>query len=601
MPKRTIPIKYTSRDFDSIKDSLVEYVKRYYPDTYRDFNEASFGSLMLDTVSYIGDVLSFYLDYQVNECFLDTAVEYDNVVRLGRQLGYKFRGNPSSYGLATFFILIPSTSDGTAADTEYMPILKKGSSISSFSAQTYMLDEDVHFNHPNNEVRVARVNAQGLPTHYAVRAFGTVTSGVIAEEYITVNNYKKFLRVSLGNANITEILSVTDDEGHEYYEVDYLSQDSIYKIVTNRNSDNTEAPAILKPFSVPRRFVREREENVTYLQFGASSDVEFDIGNKINPSAVDPSNVVINRHGMPHISDPSLDPYQLVTSDEFGVAPSNTSLRVLMRVNTSDNVNASVGSLSTVSTPVIEFLNPASLTPSVKTEVENSIEVSNNTPIVGDVSLPNSQELKRRILDSFGTQQRAVTAKDYESMTYAMPSELGAIKRCRVLQDQDSMKRNLNMYVISEDGNQYLTKSNATLKQNLKTWLSKSKMVNDTVDILDAKILNLGIIFEAVGRTDMSKLEILQEAKAALRRHFVRYPEIGETFFITDVYKVLKDIDGIVDVTNVEVVIKSGGKYSDTRFNVRDFISPDGRYISIPKNCIYEVKYLKQDIVGVIK
>ena len=105
MPKKIVPIKYTSRDFDSIKDSLIDYVKRYYPETFRDFSEASFGSLMLDTVSYVGDVLSFYLDYQANECFLDTAVEYDNVVRIGRQLGYKFRGNPSSYGVATFFIL----------------------------------------------------------------------------------------------------------------------------------------------------------------------------------------------------------------------------------------------------------------------------------------------------------------------------------------------------------------------------------------------------------------------------------------------------------------------------------------------------------------
>ena len=96
MPSRkVVPVKYTSRDFQSIKDDLVNYAKRYYSDTFKDFNEASFGSLMLDTVSYVGDVLSFYLDYQANESFLDTAIEYENVVKLGRQFGYKFRGAPT--------------------------------------------------------------------------------------------------------------------------------------------------------------------------------------------------------------------------------------------------------------------------------------------------------------------------------------------------------------------------------------------------------------------------------------------------------------------------------------------------------------------------
>jgi hypothetical protein len=64
MPKKITPIRYTDRDFESIKESLVQHAKRYYPDTFQDFSENSFGSLMIDTVSYVGDILSFYLDYQ---------------------------------------------------------------------------------------------------------------------------------------------------------------------------------------------------------------------------------------------------------------------------------------------------------------------------------------------------------------------------------------------------------------------------------------------------------------------------------------------------------------------------------------------------------
>ena len=98
MSKKNVAINYTSRDFESIRRDLEEFAKRYYPNTYKDFNRASFGSLMLDSVSYIGDILSFYLDYQMNETFLDSAIEYNNVVRLARQLGYKLQTSPSSYG-----------------------------------------------------------------------------------------------------------------------------------------------------------------------------------------------------------------------------------------------------------------------------------------------------------------------------------------------------------------------------------------------------------------------------------------------------------------------------------------------------------------------
>lgn len=602
MPKKIVPIKYTSRDFDSIKQSLVDYVKRYYPETYKDFSEASFGSLMLDTVSYVGDVLSFYLDYQANESFLDTAVEYNNILRLGKQFGYKLKANPSSYGLATFYILIPANTEGTAPDTDYMPILKRNSKVKSLSGATFLLDEDVHFSHPNNEIRVARVNeSTGLPTAYAVKGYGRVVSGTLAEEFVTIGSYKKFLKSALSTYNIAEILSITDAEGHEYVEVDYLSQDVVYKAVTNRNNDKNDAPAVLKPFSVPRRFVVDREDNITYLQFGGGSDLEFDSDNVINPSVVDPSKIVLNRHGSTYISDTSFDPNKLVTSDEFGIAPSNTTLRVLMRVNTVDDVNSSSGSLSELSEAILEFKDTTILNSSDLREVRGSIEVTNEEPITGDVSLPDGTELKRRILDTFATQNRAVTAKDYESLAYTMPASLGAIKRCRVIRDTDSFKRNLNMYVISEDGDQTLTTANDTVKQNLKTWLLRNKMVNDTIDILDAKVINVSIDFEAVGRLDVSKFEVIEEAKAALRRHFVRYPEVGEPFWITDIYKVLKNVDGIIDVTNVDINLKSGGAYSSTMFNIEENIAADGRYINIPKNCIVEIKFLKDDINGVIK
>lgn len=602
MPKKIVPIKYTSRDFDSIKSSLIDYVKRYYPETFRDFSEASFGSLMLDTVSYIGDVLSFYLDYQANESFLDTAVEYDNILRLGKQAGYKFRGNPSSYGIATFYVLVPAETTGYAPDLKYMPILKRSSQFSAKSGADFLLDEDVSFNHPNNEIRVARASeSTGIPTHYAVKAFGRVVSGRLVEEYINIGPYQKFLRLALNSLDLSDVISVTDSEGHEYFETEYLSQDIIYRSVTNRGTTKNDAPALLKAFAVPRRFVVERERNITYLQFGGGSDIEFDSDNKIDPSFADPSNVILRRHGAAHISDFSFDPHKLISSDEFGVAPSSTTLRIVSRVNTSSDVNARIGALDTVGNSIFEFDDIINLDTSLMTSVQGSLEVTNEEPLIGDVSLPNGQELKRRIIDIFAAQNRAVTTKDYESMAYSMPAQFGAIKRCRILRDHDSFQKNLNMYVISENSDGALVESNNTLKENLKTWIINNKMVSDTVDILDAKIINIAVDYTAVIRHDKSKFDILESANRSLRNHFTRLPEIGEPVWITDIYSVLKGVEGIVDVTDANIMLKSGGSYSSTAFNLDAATSSDGRYIEIPKNCIVELKFPKLDIKGTIK
>ena len=138
-------INYTNRDFNSIKRDLEEHARRYYPDTYKDFSENSFGSYILDTVSHVGDMLSFYLDYQVNESFLETAVEYDNVRRLAKNTGYRFTGRPAAFGMATFYILVPANSSGQGPNRTLMPILKTGSEFSSTTGVTFVWTEDVDF------------------------------------------------------------------------------------------------------------------------------------------------------------------------------------------------------------------------------------------------------------------------------------------------------------------------------------------------------------------------------------------------------------------------------------------------------------------------
>jgi hypothetical protein len=594
---KKIAINYTNRDFNSIKKELVNYARKYYPDTYKDFSEAGFGSLMTDTVAYVGDILSFYADYQANESFLETAIEYDNVVKHARQLGYRLNKSPSSYGTAALYIIVPATPAGQP-NGAYKPVIKRGTTFSSDNNTQFMLTEDVDFSDTSNNVVVAAVNDNtGLPTSYAIQGYGQVVSGRVVEEIITVGNYERFLKVRLGGTDIAEVISIEDSEGNEYFEVENLSQNIIYRAITNTNSEDREnTPSLIKPRYISRRFVVEKSRDITTLQFG-TGDESSDKSGAIS----EPSTVVMFAYGKDYITDTAIDPSRLVDSNKFGVAPSNTTLRVRFRVNSSFGNNLSAGSLSSVRSVNFSFENENDLSPSLVQNVIGTLEVNNNTPIVGSVSLPSSQEVKIRSQGMFATQHRAVTREDYMNMVYAMPDRFGMVKRVNVIQDNRSFKRNLNLYIVSEDNAGKLVQSNQSLKNNLKTWLNKNKMITDSIDMLDAKIVNFGIQFEAIGEVNQDNTDLLSDAVAALGNKFNKYYDISENIYISDIYSALKNVEGILDVVNARAFLKVGGSYSDVFYDFEENISADGRMINIPNNVIVELKFPNIDIKGVIR
>ena len=597
MAKKNLPIKYTSRDFASIKQDLVDYAKRYYPDSYRDFSEAGFGSLMLDTVAYVGDILSFYLDYQANESLLSSAVEYDNVIRLARQLGYEFQPNPTSYGIVSLYILVPANAASNAPDTTYMPILRKGSSFSAQNGGVFMLSEDVNFAKSNNEIVVARVNpTTGVPTYYAVKALGNVISGEIVQNSFVIGAHKRFMSLDIPGSNIAEVVSAFDTEGHEYFEVDYLSQDVVYREIPNRTTNIDSVRSILKPTAVPRRFISQNTTSGMTIQFGYGSENE-----RKNDSVVDPATVVLQQHARDYVTDETFDPSNLNRTDKFGIVPSNTTLFVTSRQNGAANTNVAVGGLSTVANPVIVFNDVTALSNAKVRDVIASLEVNNDNMIVGDISYPTSAEIKTRALDYFATQNRIVTKNDYISYVYAMPEKFGGVKRAAVIKDTDSFKRNLNLYVLSEGLDGTLVATNSSIKQNLKTWLVKNKMIHDTVDILDGNIINVGIDFRVVIDKSANKFDILDTATTKLVSLFKILPDIGESLTISSVYSTLNNIAGVVDTVDVTVVNKTGGLYSDISYDILGNLSADGRFVEFPEDFIWEIKIPLSDIRGSIQ
>jgi len=590
-------IKYTDREFNSIKEGLVNYAKRYYPDVYKDFSEASFGSLMLDTVAYVGDILSFYLDYQANESFLDTAVEYDNILRLGEQVGYKQPLRSNSFGVVSIYVLAPVELVGTGPDTNYLPVLSKGTKFSTSAGQIFTLIDDVDFANPDNEIVVATSNEQdGKPTAYAIKTRGRVISGEINSETVNVGSFTRFLTVPLSDPDITEIVSIVDAEGHEYFEVDYLSQDTVFRSVVNKDPETRRyIPSIMVTTSVPRRYSVFNRNGTILIKFGYGSESSLKTDNTTHPS-----NVVLKMHGRDYETDLTIDPSKLLETDKFGIAPADTTLTVRYRTNTADNVNLAARGLTGVSEPLFIFKSEATNSGRI-TFVRDSLEVINEEPITGDVSVPTVTELKQRVNDVFASQNRAVTSDDYEAIVYRMNPRFGSVKRAKIVRDHDSFKRNLNLYVLSEDADNNLITSSQILKNNVKTWLNQYRMINDTIDILDPKIINIKVKFSAVVDPSTDRLEALNVAISDIQSMFQEKLDIGQPIYITKIYDRLNNLEEIVDVTNVEITNQSGGLYSNEVSDIEHNISADGRILYAPENVIYELKYPNLDIQGTVR
>lgn len=590
MKKKPI-IKYTDRDFESSYQSLIQYASKYYGNNFSDFAGNGPGSLFLKSASYISDVLSFYLDYETNENFLEYAVDLDNIIKKGRMYGNKYNPTFTSQGFCEFYIEIPESSAFSLGPEESLiPILKRGTEVSSNSGSTFILTDDLDFNSPSSEVVVSKQKDNGSPLAYVIKAYGKVISGLVEQENIEINDFIPFRKIPLASSDVAEILDVIDSEGNRYYEVDNLSQDVVYKV--KRSSQNS-SENILKPVVVPRRFTFEYTDGVPFIVMGASSSVEIS-----TDELIDPAKVFINEFGRDYISSSTFDPSKLVESDMFGIGPSNTTITIRYRISEPSSLNASQNSVVNIKRPIVEFRDNTLVTAQQRQQIIDSLEVDNEQNITGEIVDVSTETVKRQIYGSYNTQGRAVNALDYASLCYVMPTRLGSIKRAVAIRDTRSLENNINLYVVSDDANGNLTRTGQIQKNNLKNWILSRKSLRDVVDILDAYIINFGIDFKIVAEADISKYEALENAYRELREFYLQVPEIGESFSISEVYSVINRARGVLDVVSVKIRQKKGGEYSDTFFNVEKNTSSDGREIKLPRNVIWEIKYVDADITG---
>lgn len=597
--KKYVAVDYTKRDFNSLRAELVNYAKRYYPDTFRDFTDSSFASLLIDTVAYTGDMLSFYLDYQFNESLISTANEYENVLKIAKQLGYREKGTQSAYGRVALYVIVPSSGITVGPDYDYAPVLLPETVLAGTNGESYMLTDPVDFSDSSAEVVVARVNeTTGLPTSYAIKTYGNVVSGLYRTLNFEIGSFEKFRKIIINDLNLTEIISVEDTQGNKYYEVDYLSQDVIYTSEINTDpSTKQQTPSLLIPIPAPRRFVLERTRNSVELVFGQSSK-----SNLASNLALEPSNIAFQRYGRNYSTDSIFDPLNLISNEQFGIGPENTTITIKYRRNTNNSVNSPVGTVSIVSSPIVDFVDISKVNPAVASSVISSLECYNEDPITTIPYRPNVEDIKQMAMSSFAAQSRAVTSQDYESVCYRMPAKHGSILRVRAVKDNDSLKRNINLYVLSGNNFSKFIMSNSKTKQNLKSWINNYKMLNDSIDILDGKIVNFGIDFEINVQDSFNKYDVLSSCVTKLKQQYgTKIFYIGEKINILEIYTLLNKIKGVSDVLDVVIQPKTGTGYSSDALTINRYKTPDGRSIIPPENVAFEIKFPDNDIRGIAR
>ncbi len=588
---------YTNVSFEEIKEALVNRAKKYYPDTYQDFNHSSFGSMMMDMLAMMGEQLNFYTQFVANENFIETSRTSQGLVSAARNNGIEIFNKFTSVGSIRAYSRVPADASLSGPNKDYAHTILKGMIITSDSGAQYTTTQDATIDLSAKSLISSEFTTDGSRTNYYTYAVDIpVVSGENRTISVEVGTYRKFLKVEIKDNSITEVLSVFDSNGNEFYEVENLSQSVVYREIQNKNPNDNSTIRKLVPYPVPRRFTVQHEGERTFLVFGFGSEKSLKV-----KQVADPSEIAIKLTGKNYVSDNTFDPSKMTQTDKFGVSPENTTLTITYRSSNLDNSNTGAKTLNNIISSEILFPNETSLNQGIMQYIKNSLSCENLEPINGSLDFTSTQEVSETIRSSRGFRGRAVTVNDYVAACYAMPPRFGSIKRASIVKDHNDLKRNLNLFVISQDQEGNLEKASSTLKSNLKHWLNSIRMVSDTIDVFDAKILNLSIFFDVVLNDKADPITALSEIRKKLFYEIsLTTQNIGEPFSIGQVEKIINSIPIVNRVSSIKLSNKFGGQYSSIRYDLESNLTPDGGLLMIPEDFICEIKN-ESDVSGKVQ
>jgi hypothetical protein len=653
-------IKYLNKDFASFRANLIEYAKTYFPKTYSDFNESSPGMMFIEMASYLGDILSYYTDDSLKESLMLYAEDKQNVVALANYLGYQPKVTSPAIAKLSVYQLVPAIGSGTEnrPDSDYYLRIKEGMVVESSKSNTkFRTTELLDFNDDyEREITVYSDDGNGEPTQYLIKKYVKAISAELKEVNVTFASAKQFSKIDIADKNVIDIYDVRDSNGNKWYDVPYLAQEMVYvdyPISEQTDKDLVQfkdsVSSVLKVLRTSRRFVKKiNSDNTTSIVFGG--------GDAVNDETLIPNlkNVGLGLNSSIDRLGESFDPANFLKTKSYGQSPSNTTLTVSYLVGGGVESNVSRGELTSIKR--IEFDDDVKTFTQNETTLYNkmkaSVAVDNETPATGGRGAETIDEIRENALANFGSQNRAVTRKDYQVRALALPSKYGGIAKAfcapdgeldnnspsSILSNPDSVnefvglvqsmkeknlseqelkdelkrflgsKKNnsneknnpfaINLYVLGYNSNNNLQVLNRAVKENLKTYMGEYRMLTDGVNILDGFIINIGVDFEIRVYSGYNKREVLTKVISELKDYFnIDNWTFNMPINISEVELTIAGVEGVSSVPKCEITNKCLGNYSSNSYNISEATKGKMVYPSLDPS-VFEVKFPNKDIKG---
>ena len=629
-------VRYLNKDFSQLRNNLIEFSKQYYPNTYQDFNESSPGMMFIEMASYVGDVMSYYIDSQFKESLLGYSEELRTLYAMAQTFGYKPRISSPSQVTLDVFQLVPAKNSGnnTEPDFSYALNIPAGAEVKTSEGVTFRTTQVCDFRiNTTRSPRVQTIFEQDPSTEqvtfYLLKKQVQAQSGAVTSEDFTFSSAKKYSRIKLSNDDIIEIISVVDSDGNNWNEVDSLAQDTVFDEVGNNSNNDPglaqysgDAPYLLKLKRVSRRFTTyRRPDGKTELRFGAGISDNSD--EDIVPN---PDNVGSNLPDSPSKIYEVFDPSNFLKTKTYGLAPSNTTLTITYQFGGGVQDNVAADTINQI-VSIQSLVDSANLNQSTLNIVKESLRISNPEASTGGLGLESVEELRENIKAFFQAQCRAVTKEDYIIRTYALPDKFGNISKAYIVQDDqlsgtpqsnytisaDDVGKKLsdiqsripnplalNLYVLGYNSDKNLSIVNEAVKENLKVYLSRFRPVTDAVNIKNGYIINIGVNYQVITKSNFLHDQVVGLVNERVKEFFnIDNWQINQPIVLSDLGYEMSLVDGVASVVDIKIVNKfeTSEGYSGNGYDVDGALKNGILYPSLDPS-IFEVKYPDIDIQG---
>jgi hypothetical protein len=559
--------------------------------------------MFLDLASYVGDNLSFYLDSQFNELSYETAVENINIERALRMAKVPILGAAPATVPVTIYIELPASvvNGVSSVDTSLFPIIHAGSVFAAKNGVEFILLEDIDFSKLKSDGtllaarKIGQQTSTGVIQTYVFAQSGICVSGKETTQTVSLNDFVSFRKIALANPSVTDIVTVTDGNGNNYYQVDDLTHDVVYKNVLNTAYDNDIVPDALKVIPAPYRFTANVDlgsRRTTLVMGGGSADtLEDDI-------IPDPSEFALSLPYQQTFSRIAINPEKLLSTKTLGVCGIDTTLSITYRYGGGLDHNVDADDIKTAKS--LKMFFPGNPQPAVAARIRGSIEVSNLINASGGDDAPSSADLKQLIPAMKNSQERIVTRQDLLARVYTIPSNFGRVFRAAIRSNPNNPLAS-QLFIVSRTPDLKLITCPDTLKTNLVKYLNPYRNISDAIDILDVQIINLTLLFEVVVDPSLNRSIVLQNILTKLQKQFdIKNFHIDQPLVLSEISNMIFSTSGVVTINKIEfkniVGSQNNRQYSDAVFDVNSNIKQN---VLIPSpGGIFEIRYPEFDIVG---